>query len=91
MWNAWGFEKSLSKRDSTNKNLEYFEIKKVVKKLIKEKIIKKFKLNLSSIYLLCFLTIYIPEIIITSDAKTFQVICSFKIKEPNITPNIGIK
>jgi len=41
LWNAWGFEKLLSKRTPLKKNFEYFEIKRVVKKLIIEKIIKK--------------------------------------------------
>ena len=90
-WNAWGFEKSLSKRDLCKKDLEYLEIKKVIRKLIKEKITKKFKLNSNCIYLLYFFTIYIPDIIIISDTKTFQVICSSKISAPKITPNIGIK
>ena len=73
------------------KNLEYFAVKKVVKKLTKERIIKYVKFNSDCIYLLYFFTIYIPDIIIISDAKTFQVICSSKINAPKITPKIGIK
>ena len=91
LWNAWGFEKSWSKSNPFKKKIEYFEIKRNVKKLIIEKIIKKSKLNSNFIYLLYFFTIYMPDIIIISDTKTFQVICSFKIKAPKITPKIGIK
>ena len=91
LWNAWGFKKSLSNKDPEKKNLEYLEIKKVKIKLIIEKAIKYVGLNSSCIYLLFFFTIYIPDIIIISDTKTFQVICSSKISAPKITPNIGIK
>ena len=90
-WNAWGFIKSLSIREPEKKNFEYFVIKKVKKKLIKEKIIKQEKLNSNCIYLLYFFTIYIPDIIIISETRTFQVISSSKISAPKITPNIGIK
>ena len=90
-WKAWGFKKSSSNREPEKKNLEYLAIKKVIMKLIKEKIIKCIELNSSCIYLLYFFTIYIPDIIIISEAKTFQVICSSKIRTPKTIPKIGIR
>tara|TARA_B110000116_G_C16196229_1_gene298872 strand:+ start:103 stop:342 length:240 start_codon:yes stop_codon:yes gene_type:complete len=57
LWNACGFKKSSSKRAPENKNFEYLEIKKVTKKLIREKTIKYIGLNSSCIYLLLFFTI----------------------------------
>ena len=60
-------------------------------RIIREKMTKRFKLNSSCIYLLYFFTINIPDIIIISETKAFQVICSFKISAPKITPKIGIK
>ena len=91
LWNAWGFEKSWSKSNPLKKKIEYFVVKKVKKKLVKEKAIKYVELNSICIYLLFCFTTYIPDIIIISDTKTFQVICSSNISAPKITPKIGIK
>ena len=73
------------------KYFEYLANIKVANKLVKEKIIKYVKLNSSCIYLLYFFTINIPDIIVTSETRTFQVICSSNICAPKMTPNIGIR
>ena len=69
LWNACGLKKSLSRRDPEKKFLEYFAIKKVVKKLIKEKMIKKFKLNSDNIIYCIFLLYIFPKLLLQVKLK----------------------
>ena len=79
LWNACGFKKSLSRRAPEKKVFEYFDIKRVEKKLIKEKIIKKFKLNSDNIIYYIFLLYIFPKLLLQGKPKLSKLFVHLKL------------